>query len=45
MYADLSHDNEMVAIYAVVGLFSQARDLDPCRMDGGRTWFASRMVP
>ena len=36
IYADFSHDNEMVAIYAAVGRF-QGRDLDPRRMDEGRT--------
>ena len=45
IYADFSHDNEMVAIYAALGLFRQGRDLDPRRMDEGRTWFASRIVP
>ena len=45
VYADFSHDNEMVAVYAALGLFRQGRDLDPGRMDAGRTWFASRMVP
>lgn len=44
MDADFSHDNEMAAIYAAVGLLRQGGDLDVGRMDGGRTWFASRMV-
>ncbi|KAF8329901.1 phytase [Amanita rubescens] len=45
VYADFSHDNEMVAIFSAMGLFVQGRALDPSEPDEGRTWFASRMVP
>ncbi|KAH9947202.1 histidine phosphatase superfamily [Amylocystis lapponica] len=45
MYADFSHDNQMVAIYAALGLFPQAAPLDPTRADVNRTWITSRMVP
>jgi len=45
IYADFSHDNEMVAIFSAMGLFVQGRALDPSEPDEGRTWYASRMVP
>ncbi|KAF8692606.1 hypothetical protein AX14_002450 [Amanita brunnescens Koide BX004] len=45
IYADFSHDDEMVAIYAALGLFRQGRDLDVDRVDEGRTWVVSKMVP
>lgn len=48
-YADFSHDNEMIAIYAALGLFRQHQlaneTLDPTFPDSARTWIASRMVP
>ncbi|KAF9522115.1 phytase [Crepidotus variabilis] len=47
LYADFSHDNQMIAIYAAMGLFRQRknRDLDPTRPDPERTWIASRLTP
>lgn len=45
IYADFSHDNEMVAIFSAMGLFVQRGALDPSEPDEGRTWYASRMVP
>ncbi|KAK2464684.1 hypothetical protein APHAL10511_003260 [Amanita phalloides] len=45
IYVDFSHDNEMIAIYAALGLFPQYEVLDPAKRDEGRTWIASRMVP
>jgi hypothetical protein len=46
MYVDFSHDNQMVAIYAALGLFAPAGGmLDPKKMDDGRTWVASKLVP
>lgn len=47
IYADFSHDNQMIAIYAAMGLFKQQRSLDPLQMDPrpSRTWVASRLVP
>ncbi|KAJ7213563.1 acid phosphatase [Mycena pura] len=44
MYADFSHDNEMAAIYAAMGLFQQAAALNPTQ-PGPRTWVASRLTP
>lgn len=45
LYADFSHDNQMAAIYAALGLFRQAAPLDPARPDPRRTWRASALVP
>jgi len=45
IYADFSHDNQMIAIYAAIGLFPQASNLDPVKPDPGRTYVASRLVP
>ena len=46
IYADFSHDNQMVAIYTALGLFAQSKgDLDPTRPDPARTWVASRLTP
>lgn len=45
LYADFSHDNEMIAIYAALGLFKQAAPLDPTRPDPGRTWITSHLTP
>ncbi|PIL37573.1 hypothetical protein GSI_01267 [Ganoderma sinense ZZ0214-1] len=45
MYADFSHDNQLIAIYAAMGLFPQAKALDPTKPDAGRTWQAWKMVP
>ncbi|KAJ7493801.1 histidine phosphatase superfamily [Mycena latifolia] len=46
LYADFSHDNEMIAIYAALGLFPQKSALDPTTPPTeGQTWVASRLVP
>ncbi|KAF7344135.1 Acid phosphatase [Mycena venus] len=44
LYADFSHDNQMAAIYAAMGLFPQVAALDPTH-PGPRTWVASHLVP
>lgn len=45
-YVDFSHDNQMVAIFSALGLFS-AGDMppNPMKMDPGRAWRGSRMTP
>ena len=45
LYADFSHDNQMIAIYAALGLFPQRAPLDPTAPDPKRTYVASRLVP
>jgi Histidine phosphatase superfamily (branch 2) len=49
LYADFSHDNEMVAIYSALGLFRQYlspdQKLDPAKPSPLRTWILSSMVP
>ena len=45
IYADFSHDNQMIAIYSALGLFDQKADLDPTQPDEQRTWIVSRLVP
>jgi hypothetical protein len=45
IYADFSHDNQMIAIFAAMSLFSQDRALDPLRLDPTSTWVVSKMVP
>ncbi|KAJ8517733.1 hypothetical protein ONZ45_g5115 [Pleurotus djamor] len=47
IYADFSHDNQMIAIYAAMGLFRQEHPLDPLHLDTNprRTWVASHLVP
>ncbi|KAL1748694.1 histidine phosphatase superfamily [Schizophyllum fasciatum] len=45
IYADFSHDNQMIAIYAAMGLFAQPTAPDPARPDASRTWRAARLVP
>ena len=45
LYADFSHDNEMIAIYAALGLFKQTVPLDPTKPDPGRTWITSHLTP
>ncbi|KAF9038922.1 acid phosphatase [Hymenopellis radicata] len=47
MYADFSHDNQMIAIYAAMGLFSQP-EVEPLSLgdpNASRTWRADRLVP
>ncbi|EPQ58850.1 phytase, partial [Gloeophyllum trabeum ATCC 11539] len=45
IYADFSHDNEMVAIFAAMGLFKQSAPLDPRQPDPDRTWLTTHIVP
>jgi len=45
VYADFSHDNEMVAIYGALGLFSQTHPPSPTKANPQRTWVISRLVP
>lgn len=44
-YADFSHDDAMVAIFAALGLRKPKNDLDPEKADPARTYIASQMVP
>ncbi|KAF8812207.1 acid phosphatase [Phlegmacium glaucopus] len=45
LYVDFSHDNEMIAIYAALGLFKQPVPLDPTKPDPERTWITSHLTP
>ena len=45
LYADFSHDNEMIAVYASLGLFKQPAPLDPTYPDPQRTWITSHLTP
>jgi hypothetical protein len=49
LYADFSHDNEMVSIYSALGLFKQHllpdQKLDPTSPSSQRTWITSNLVP
>ncbi|KAF8226950.1 acid phosphatase [Tricholoma matsutake] len=45
IYADFSHDNQMIAIYSAIGLFPQAKAPDPSLPDPSRNWLASQLVP
>ncbi|KAG1743644.1 histidine phosphatase superfamily [Suillus paluster] len=45
VYADFSHDNEMVAIYGALGLLPQSCPPNPTKADPRRTWVVSRLVP
>ncbi|EIW52336.1 acid phosphatase [Trametes versicolor FP-101664 SS1] len=50
LYADFTHENLMVAVYAAMGLFNISRPLDPRHLPApdhpaGQKWVASRMVP
>ncbi|KAF8998839.1 histidine phosphatase superfamily, partial [Cyathus striatus] len=44
-YADFSHGNQMIAIYAAMGLFKQNKDLNVQKADKGRNWRANLLVP
>ena len=44
IYADFSHDNQMIAIFAAMGLFNTSL-LDPTKPDPDRIWLASSLVP
>lgn len=45
VYADFSHDNQMIAIYAALGIVRQPVALDPIKRDDNRTWITSHLVP
>ena len=45
MYADFSHDNQMVAIYSAMGLFRQREPLSTTSPNPKRTWRISHMTP
>lgn len=46
MYADFTHDNQMTAIAAAMGLFDDSRSaLDPASPDDARSWVVSEIVP
>ena len=45
LYADFTHDNQMAAIYAALGLFAQHAPLDPTAPDPRRTWITSELTP
>ena len=45
LYADFSHDNQMVAIYATMGLFDSPQPLNPTSPDSKRVWVTSKLVP
>lgn len=44
-YADFTHDNQMIAIFAAMGLFEQREPLDPSSPNPKRTWHLSQLVP
>jgi hypothetical protein len=45
IYADFSHDNQLIAIYSALGLFKPAEPLSTTNVDADRTWVASKLVP
>lgn len=45
LYADFSHDNQMIAIYAAMGILRPLTALDPEKPDPSRTWLVSQLVP
>ena len=45
IYADFSHDNQMIAIYAAMGLFEQSSALNTTKPSSKRTWLAAKLVP
>ncbi|KAF5321068.1 hypothetical protein D9619_000136 [Psilocybe cf. subviscida] len=45
MYADFSHDNQMAAIYAALGLFRQPMELNIDHVTKERTWITSSLTP
>ncbi|PPQ70094.1 hypothetical protein CVT24_003866 [Panaeolus cyanescens] len=47
IYADFSHDNQMIAIYTAMGLFKQSVPLDPTNPSTtpGRDWITSHLTP
>ncbi|KIJ45209.1 hypothetical protein M422DRAFT_779118 [Sphaerobolus stellatus SS14] len=45
LYADFSHDNEMIAIYAAMGILKPSSPLELTDPDPDRTWLVSHLVP
>ncbi len=45
VYTDFSHDNQMFAIHGAIGIWKQRKDLDPTKLNDGRTWITSNLVP
>ena len=46
IYADFSHDNLIIAVFAAMGLFNQTvGSLDRTKIAENRTWITSKMVP
>jgi len=45
IYADFSHDKEMIAVYSALGLFKQPEHLDPTHPDPNRTWMTCHLTP
>ena len=45
VYADFSHDNQMISIYSAMGLFRPAQPLSTTNPDPRRTWRSSLLVP
>lgn len=47
IYADFTHENLLIAVYSVLGLFNVSKPPNPKKLpkDMDREWFASRMVP
>jgi hypothetical protein len=48
IYADFSHDDQLIAIFSAMGLFKQPRALSPSNPDSigpNRTWVTSQLVP
>lgn len=45
IYADFSHDNQMIAIYSAMGLFRQKVPPNPTKPDPLRNWRAAFLVP
>lgn len=45
MYVDFSHDNQMIAIFAAMGIFRPSSPLNPTHADPSREWLASHLVP
>lgn len=44
-YADFTHENLIVAVFAAMGLYRDENPLDPLAPDAARAWVASRLVP
>ena len=45
IYADFSHDSELIAIYSAIGLFRPTQPLDSTKPDANREWVTSKLVP